>query len=175
MRCFRHTLSAFYLEFLLAPVSLFSLCICKYKGHAEVISCVVLQWPGNCKPAPPSSQVAYCLKICLKTYHALSAVSAGELVALVHHLDLAVPAREADGAGARVVLAGVEARGSVVTRSVIGAEVEVLVAHLTTPTLFTLAGPGTGAGAVNTPGVDLALGALRPLPALVTSEIRKQK
>ena len=119
--------------------------------------------------------MAYCLKICLKTYHALSAVSAGELVALVHHLDLAVPPREPDGAGARVVLPGVEARGSVVTGSVIGAEVEVLVAHLTAPTLFTLAGPGTRAGAVNTPGVDLTLGALRPLPALMTSEIRKQK
>lgn len=106
--------------------------------------------------------------IIMESGHALSAVSAGELVALVHHLDLAVPAREPDGAGARVVLAGVEARGSVVTRSVIGAEVEVLVAHLTAPTLFALAGPGTGAGAVNTPGVDLALGALCPLPTLVT-------
>ena len=108
-------------------------------------------------------------------YLTLAPVPAGILVALVDHQLLAVPAGEADGTGAGVVLAGVEAGCSVMAGPVVGAEVEVLVAHLTAPTLFALAGPGTGAGAVNTPGVDLALGALRPLPALVTSEIRKQK
>ena len=56
---------------------------------------------------------------------------------------------------------------------VVGAEVEVLVTHLASPTLGTLAGPGLGAGAVDTAGVDLAVLAQVALPALVTSETEK--
>lgn len=98
---------------------------------------------------------------------ALPAVPAGKLVALVDDLELAVPAGEADGTGASVVLAGVEAGGPVVTRPVVGAEVEVLVAHLTSPALRALAGPWLGAGAVDTAGVDLAVVAELSLPAFV--------
>ena len=156
------------------PVPVPVLCICKYKGHARQspVSCFSGEEIVNQLPSP--SSVAYCLKIS-STHHALAAVSARELVALVHHLDLAIPAGEPDRTGACVVLAGVEAGGAVVTRPVVGAEVQVLAAHLTAPTLLTLAGPGGGARPVHTAGVDLALGALRPLPALVTSEVRKYK
>ena len=103
----------------------------------------------------------------------MPAVPAGILVTLVHHPLLAVPAREADGTGAGVVLPSVEAGRSVVTGLVVGAEVEVLVAHLPAPTLGTLAGPGLGAGSVDTAGVDLAVLAQGALPALVTSETEK--
>ena len=106
-------------------------------------------------------------------YLTLAPVPAGILVALVHHPLLAVPAGEADGAGAGVVLAGVEAGGPVVARPVVGAEVEVFVAHLTSPALRTFAGPRLGAGAVDTAGVDLAVLAQRALPALVTPETER--
>ena len=143
--------------------------ICKYKGHAR-------QSPVSCLSGEEIvNQLGGVLPLNISTHHALAAISARELVTLVHHLDLAVPPGEPDGAGAGVVLAGVEARGAVVTRPVVGAEVEILVAHLTSPSLLTLTGPGGGAGPVNTPGVDLALGALRPLPTLVTSEMKTQK
>ena len=91
-----------------------------------------------------------------------------KLVALVDDLLFAVPAGEADGTGAGVVLAGVEAGGPVVAGPVVGAEVEVLVAHLAAPALLALAGPGRGAGPVHAPRVDLALRALCALPTLVT-------
>ena len=74
-------------------------------------------------------------------YLTLAPVPAGILVALVDHQLLAVPAGEADGAGASVVLAGVEAGGAVVTRPVVCAEVEVLAAHLAAPALLAFAGP----------------------------------
>ena len=61
------------------------------------------------------------------------------------------------------------------TRPVVGAEVQVLVAHLAAPALLTLTGPGGGTRPVHTAGVDLALGALRPLPALVASEVKKME
>ena len=101
-------------------------------------------------------------------YLALAAVPAGELVALVDHADLTVAPREADGAAAGVVAPRVEAGGAVVAGPVVGAEVEVLVAHLAAPALLALAGPGRGAGPVHAPRVDLALRALRALPTLVT-------
>ena len=104
------------------------------------------------------------------SYLTLTPVHAGKLVALVDDLLLAVPAGEADGTGAGVVLAGVEAGGPVVAGPVVGAEVEVLVAHLTSPTLGALTGPGLGAGAVHTAGVDLAVLAEFSLPALVAPE-----
>ena len=102
-------------------------------------------------------------------YLALAPVPARELVALVDDALLAVAAREADGAAAGVVLAGVEAGRPVVAGPVVGAEVEILVAHLTAPAVVAVAGPGLAAGAVDAAGVDLALGAQRTLPALVTS------
>jgi len=98
----------------------------------------------------------------------LAAVPAGILVTLVHHPLLAVPAREADGTGAGVVLASVEAGRSVVTGLVVGAEVEVLVTHLASPAFRALTRPGLGAGSVDTAGVDLAVLAQGALPALVT-------
>ena len=110
--------------------------------------------------------------MCLSAYLTLAAVLAGKLVALVHDPLLAVPAREADGTGAGVVLASVEASSSVVTGLVVGAEVEILVTHLTTPAFRALTRPGLGAGAVDTAGVDLAVLAQGALPALVTSEER---
>ena len=103
----------------------------------------------------------------------MSPVPARELVALVDDALLAVAAREADGAAAGVVLAGVEAGGAVVTRPVVCAEVEVLAAHLAAPALLAFTGPRGGARPVHAPGVDLTLLALSPLPALVTS--KKQK
>ena len=106
----------------------------------------------------------------LSAYLTLAAVPARILVTLVHHPLLAVPAREADGTGAGVVLPRVEAGRSVVAGLVVGAEVEVLVAHLPAPALGTLAGPGLGAGSVDTAGVDLAVVTEFSLPALVTSE-----
>ena len=102
----------------------------------------------------------------------MAAVPAGILVTLVHHPLLAVPAREADGTGAGVVLPSVEAGGPVVTGLVVGAEVEILVTHLTTPAFRALTRPGLGAGAVDTAGVDLAVLAQGALPALMTSEER---
>ena len=141
--------------------------ICKYKGHAR-------QSPVSCFSGEEIvNQLGGVLPLNISTHHALAAVSARELVTLIHHLDLTVPPGEPDGTGAGVVLAGVEARGAVVTRPVVGAEVEVLVAHLTSPSLLTLTGPGGGTRTVHTAGVDLALGALRPLPALVASEVKK--
>ena len=106
-------------------------------------------------------------------YLTLAAVPAGILVTLVHHPLLAVPAREADGTGAGVVLPSVEAGRSVVAGLVVGAEVEILVTHLTTPAFRALTRPGLGAGAVDTAGVDLAVLAQVALPALVTSETEK--
>lgn len=99
----------------------------------------------------------------------MSPVPARELVALVDDALLAVAAREADGAAAGVVLASVEAGRPVVAGPVVGAEVEILVAHLAAPAFVAVAGPGLAAGAVDAAGVDLALGAQRTLPALVTS------
>ena len=109
----------------------------------------------------------------LSAYLTLAAVPAGILITLVHHPLLAVPAREADGTGAGVVLARVEAGRSVMTGLVVGAEVEILVTHLTSPALGALTGPGLGAGAVDTAGVDLAVLTEGALPALVTSETEK--
>ena len=103
-------------------------------------------------------------------YLTLAAVPAGILVTLVHHPLLAVPAREADGTGAGVVLASVEAGSSVVTGLVVGAEVEILVTHLSAPAFGALTGPGLGAGAGHTAGVDLAVLAEFSLPALVAPE-----
>ena len=108
------------------------------------------------------------------SYLTLTPVHAGKLVALVDDLLLAVPTGKADGAGAGVVLAGVEAGGPVVARPVVGAEVEVFVAHLTSPALRTFAGPRLGAGAVDTAGVDLTVVAEFTFPALVTSEDGKE-
>ena len=108
--------------------------------------------------------------ILVVAHQALAPVPTRELVALVDHPGLAVSPGEADGTGAGVVLAGVEAGCSVMAGPVVGAEVEVLVAHLTSPALRALAGPGLGAGAVDTAGVDLAVVTEFSLPALVTSE-----
>ena len=104
------------------------------------------------------------------SYLTLTPVHAGKLVALVDDLLLAVPAGEADGTGAGVVLASVEARGAVVAGSVVGAEVEIFVAHLTSPALLTLTCPGLGTRPVDTAWVDLTLLTSVSLPALVTSE-----
>ena len=103
-------------------------------------------------------------------YLAFSSVSAGELVTLVDYSNFTISSCEANGTGASIILARVEAGCSVVTGSVVGAEVEVLVAHLTSPTLGALTGPGLGAGAVHTAGVDLAVLAEFSLPALVAPE-----
>ena len=59
------------------------------------------------------------------------------------------------------------------TGLVVGAEVEILVTHLTTPALGALTGPGLGAGSVDTAGVDLAVLTQGAFPALVTSEREK--
>ena len=59
------------------------------------------------------------------------------------------------------------------TGLVVGAEVEVLVTHLTAPAFRALAGPRLGAGPVDTAGVDLAVLAQRALPALVTPETER--
>ena len=58
-------------------------------------------------------------------------------------------------------------------RTIVGAEVEVLVAHLTSPALRALAGPGLGAGPVDTARVDLAVLTQRALTALVTPETER--
>ena len=107
-------------------------------------------------------------------YLAFSSVSAGELVTLVDYSNFTISSCEANGTGASIILARVEAGCSVVTGSVVGAEVEVLVAHLTSPALRTFAGPRLGAGAVDTAGVDLTVVAELPFPALVTSEDGKE-
>ena len=107
------------------------------------------------------------------SYLTTAPISARRLVTLVGDLNLTVSAGEADGTGASVVLASVEAGRSVVAGTVVGAEVEVLVAHLTAPSLLTLTGPGLGAGAMNTARIDLTLIASGALPSLVTSESRQ--
>ena len=88
-------------------------------------------------------------------------------------MDLTIPAGEADGTGASVVFASVEAGCSVVTGTIVGAEVEILVAHLTSPSLLALTSPGLGTCAVDTARIDLALIAGSTLPALVTAENRR--
>ena len=103
-------------------------------------------------------------------YLAFSSVSAGELVTLVDYSNFTISSCEPDGTGASVVLAGVEAGRPVVAGPVVGAEVEVLVAHLAAPALHALARPGLGAGPVDTAGVDLAVLTQGPFPTLVTSE-----
>ena len=160
MRCFRHTQSGFYL---VSPCQ--CLGICKNKGHAR-------QSPASCFS---SEEIVNQLSdmILVVTHQALAPVPTRELVALVDHPGLAVSPGEADGTGAGVVLAGVEAGGAVVTRPVVCAEVEVLAAHLAAPALLAFTGPRGGARPVHAPGVDLTLLALSPLPALVTS--KKQK
>jgi len=80
------------------------------------------------------------------------------LVGAVVDLALAVRAREARRTVAGVgALAGVEARASVLTRLVVGAVVEILVAEQSTPALVTQAVPGLLAAAVQAPGVPLTL------------------
>ena len=144
MRCFRHTQSGFYL---VSPCQ--CLGICKNKGHAR-------QSPASCFS---SEEIVNQLSdmILVVTHQALAPVPTRELVALVDHPGLAVSPGEADGTGAGVVLAGVEAGRSVVTGLVVRAEVEILVTHLATPAFGALAGPGLGAGPVDTAGVDLAV------------------
>ena len=109
---------------------------------------------------------------CLQSssYLTSSTVSAGSFITSVDHLDLTVSAGEADGTGAGVVLASVEARGAVVAGSVVGAEVEIFVAHLSSPALLTLTCPGLGTRPVDTAWVDLTLLTSVSLPALVTTE-----
>ena len=99
-----------------------------------------------------------------KAHLAVSAILAGSLLTLVLHSCLTVASGEADGAGASVVLAGVEAGGPVVTRLVLGAEVEVDVAEVSAPPAVALAGVRLAAGPVLAPGVDLALVAVSPGP-----------
>lgn len=102
-----------------------------------------------------------------------STISAGSFITSVDHLDLTVSAGEADGTGAGVVLASVEARGAVVAGSVVGAEVEIFVAHLTSPALLTLTCPGLGTRPVDTAWVDLTLLTSVSLPALVTNALSR--
>ena len=52
------------------------------------------------------------------------------------------------------------------TGLVVGAEVEILVAQLTSPALGALTGPGLGAGPMDTAGVDLAVLTQGPFPTL---------
>lgn len=54
------------------------------------------------------------------------------------------------------------------TWAVVGAEIQVFVAHLTTPSLLTVAGPWFGACSVNTARVDFAFVTKMSLPALMT-------
>ena len=99
-----------------------------------------------------------------KAHLAVSAVLAGSLLTLVLHPRLAVASRETNRAGACVVLPRVEARGPVVTRLVLRAEVEVDVAEVTSPSAVALARVRLAAGPVLAPGVDLALVAVGPRP-----------
>ena len=99
-----------------------------------------------------------------KAHLAVSAVLAGSLLTLVLHPRLAVASRETNRAGACVVLPRVEARGPVVTRLVLRAEVEVDVAEVASPPAVALARVRLAAGPVLAPGVDLALVAVGPRP-----------
>jgi hypothetical protein len=98
----------------------------------------------------------------------MSTVSARELVALVYNSDFAVSTSKSDWAGAGVVLASVEACGSVMTGTIIGTEVQILVTHLTTPTLLAVTGPGLRTCSVNTSRVDFAFVTKMSLPAFMT-------
>jgi len=88
---------------------------------------------------------------------AISSVSAGELVTSILYAKFTVSPGESDGAGAGVIIAGVEASGTVMTWVVVGAEVEVRVAKMATPATVTLTGVGLAAGAMDTSRVYLAL------------------
>ena len=100
-----------------------------------------------------------------KAHLAVSAVLAGSLLTLVLHPRLAVASRETNRAGACVVLPRVEARGSVVTRLVLRAEVEVDVAEMSSPPAVALARVRLAARAVFAPWVDLALVAVSSRPS----------
>ena len=103
----------------------------------------------------------------------MSSISAGKLVTFVDNSGLTVSSCVTNGTGACVVLASVEACGTIVTGTVVGAKVEVLVAHLSAPSLKTLTCPWLGAGPVDTARIYLALVTLLTLPALVTSEKKR--
>ena len=99
-----------------------------------------------------------------KAHLAVSAVLARSLLTLVLHPRLTVASCEADGAGASVVLPGVEAGGPVVAGLVLRAEVEVDVAEVASPPAVALARVRLAAGPVLAPGVDLALVAVSSSP-----------
>ena len=103
-------------------------------------------------------------------YLAFSSVSAGELVTLVDYSNFTISSCESNGTGASIVLVGVEAGRPVVAGPVVGAEVEVLVAHLTSPSFLTFTGPWFRACPMDTTRVNDALVTELPLPSLVTSE-----
>lgn len=103
----------------------------------------------------------------------MSSISAWKLVTLVDHPGLTVSASVANGTGACVVLASVETCGTIVTGSVVGAEVEILVAHLTAPSFLTFTGPGFGACAMDTARIYLTLVASGTLPSLVTNALAR--
>lgn len=93
-------------------------------------------------------------------------VATGPAVTLLHE-QLTVGASEAWEAGAGVAaLPCVHAGGAVLTRLVVGAEVQVLVAEQAAPALLTVALPGQLAGAVFTGWVFLTLVTERTLPAV---------
>ena len=104
------------------------------------------------------------------SYLAVAPISAWKLIALVYNSDFAVSSSKSNWAGAGVVLACVEACGPVMTWAIVGTEIQVFVAHLTTPTLLTVAGPWFGTCSVNTSRVYFAFVTKMSLPALMTSE-----
>lgn len=71
-------------------------------------------------------------------------------------------------------LAGVVARPAVLTRAVVGAVVEVLVAEQAAPALLADAVPGLGAGAVEASRMSLALVAELAHPARMTTGMKEK-
>lgn len=87
----------------------------------------------------------------------------------------AVRARESGGTGASVrALAGVEARAVVLTRPMVGAEVQVLVAEQSTPALVAEALPLLLTRAVHAAGIALAFAAEPADPTWMTSAKEKK-
>jgi hypothetical protein len=85
---------------------------------------------STCKEKPVKLQHFLFLTL---LYLAIAAIFARVLAALVHNTDFTVASAKPYGAGASVVVPGVEARSAVVAWPVIGAKIQVLVAQQSAP------------------------------------------
>ena len=151
--------------------------MCSKHGHTEkILNVFILQQViGKLNSVTENS---LCLwghtKFIKITHHALSGVLAWILHAFADDPRLTVSPGETNRTGARVIISSVETGCSVMTRSMVGAEVQILVAEETAPAGLALARVAGTACTVYTTRVPLALCTAWSLPAVLTSENKKR-